>query len=262
MVLTFHFLRLNLSYILNIEIFNEILKFLGTILDIMKGKHKTTKSPTTGYLYPVSDEKTRPKIENQSAFFDDAFYKLKMHCLKTYDSLCFEKKQEMKALVDKCDILTVKNRGIRPESCKDVLSVYCYIYYAKDTFTCFSGEYEPYMPGQKFTKSSITTQSTRRISINIQTDPSTTTRTTTTTKEYIRPIITTTKEYTRPTTTKEYVRPVVTTTKAIVRPVVTTPSTAKPKSGSPFDGSVLTVKFLFKAWLLNVILVLKILVFI
>ena len=210
----------------------------------MKGKHtkttKSTPSATSVYLYPVSEEKTRPKIENQSAFFDDAFYKLKMHCLKSYDSLCFEKKQEMKALVDKCELLTVKNRGVRPDSCRDVLSVYCYIYYSKDTFTCFGGDYEPYMPGQKFTKgAAVTTQSTRRVSINVvTTEPSTTRRPITTTKEYVRPIYTTTttaKAITT-TTTKPYVRPVITTT---------TTTTTKPNhksNGSPFEsGSVLTV---------------------
>ena len=254
----------------------------------MKEKLKTTKkmpiqttsfkkADSTAYYFPINDDKPRPKYESyttSASYTDDSFYKLKMHCLKSYDSLCFEKRQEMKALVDKCEIITIKNRGIRPESCNDVLSVYCYIYYSKDTFTCFAADYDPYtpfistislyliisyffhtifryIPGAKYAKSAGTTESTKRVSINIVTDAPTTKRTTASTKEYIRPITTTTKENVRPltTTTKEVVKPVITTIKTSPKPVITavTTTNSKPvvKNDSPFDGSPLTVSFSF-----------------
>ncbi len=217
---------------------------------MMKEKLKTTKrtpiqttqyknTDSTGYYFPVNDDKPRPKYESYTTspyYADDSFYKLKMHCLKTYDSLCFEKKTEMKALVEKCEIITIKNRGVKPESCKDVLSVYCYIYYSKDTFTCFAADYDPYIPGGKYAKSSGTTESTKRVSINIVTDAPTTKRTLSSRKEFITPIAT--------TTTKETAKPVITTTKTTTKPVTTTTHKPIVKNDSPFDvGSPLTVSF-------------------
>ena len=226
----------------------------------MKEKLRSTKrtpiqtasyksSDSTGFYLPINDDKPRPKYESyttSASYADDSFYKLKMHCLKSYDSLCFEKRQEMKALVDKCEIITIKNRGIRPESCNDVLSVYCYIYYSKDTLTCFAADYEPYIPGSKFAKPAGTTESTKKFSINVVTDADrlTTKRTTLSTKEYIRPVITIAST-TQSTTSKEIVKPVI-TTKSTAKPIITT-SLYKPiiKNDSPFDGSPLIVSFSF-----------------
>jgi hypothetical protein len=102
-----------------------------------------------------------------SSISDDPFYKLKQYCIKTYDSFCISKKNEINSLVQKCGTF---EKNVKPESCKEVLSIYCYVFSSHDIFTCYRNDYDIYIPGvKKFTSASQhhTTHSTSRIYIPV-----------------------------------------------------------------------------------------------
>ena len=157
--------------------------------------------------------------------------------------MCISKKKEMYDLIQKCEKLTIQNKGVKPEACKEVLSVYCYVYFSKDTLTCFSSDYDIYVPGRKFTPGpSTSTASSRRISINVITNSPTTSRTT---QKYIITTPSTTS-----TTTKTTTRPTTKPTTTSARQIITTASTkASPvDNGYPFDGPVKSVIYIIYLW--------------
>lgn len=221
------------------------IKFLKSLFDKLKPKNKTTKPTTTeeediewDTTTKYATKKLSTKAISSSNVLttgeasDDAFYKLKQHCSINYDKLCSSKKLEIYELVKKCDKLRIENKGKPLDSCRDVLSIYCYVFY--DSFTCLGEDYDAYVPGRKkFPQSSTTsaysTASSRRIPIVIITTPKSviTTKSTTTT---------TTKST---TTTKK--TPLTTTTTA-----KTTPKAVSNSNDliSPFDGPVFAVSAL------------------
>lgn len=199
--------------------------------------HRKPSTPRPTIFYS-STTKARPIVTTAhapsplpSAAQEDPFYRLKNHCAVTYDQLCSSKKTEMYELVKKCDRLKMETGNQRLEPCREVYSVYCYVFY--DRFTCIGQDYDTYIPGRKkYTTSStrptaFTTRATsgQTIKINVITNKPVTT----TTRSYV---ITSTA--TRPTTTKPTTKAVVTTTKT------TTKTTHKPHvtSGGGGGGEV------------------------
>lgn len=239
-------------------------RFLRSLLDLLK-KNKTKPNPhktdhdffdsfadddeddfsnhrkpstTARPIFFSSTTKARPIVTTAhvpsplpSAAQEDPFYRLKNHCAVTYDQLCSSKKSEMYELVKKCDRLKMETGNQRLEPCREVYSVYCYVFY--DRFTCIGQDYDTYIPGRKkYTTSSArpTAFSTRgtsgqTIKINVITNKPVTT----TTRSYV---ITTTTTRPRPTT-----KAVVTTTKPVVTTTkVTTKTTHKPHVTSGGSG--------------------------
>lgn len=202
----------------------------------------TTKKPT---VYPISTTKPRPIVSTSkqpaplpSAAQDDPFYRLKNHCALTFDSLCSSKKSEMHDLVKKCDRLQLEHKNQVLEPCRDVYSIYCYVFYER--FTCLGQNYEPYVPGRKkFTSgTSTTTRGGQTIKINVVTTTSPKPKinvvtTTTTTKQTTKQTTTTTK----PTT---YTKGIVTTQKPTVKPSVTSGG----GGGNPFGSGPVKVRII------------------
>ena len=141
----------------------------------------------------------------------------------------------MYELVKKCDRLNNKHKGSELKVCREVLSIYCYVFFSRDLLTCFGTEYDQYIPGRKYTTDSQSTTtnrntpSTRRISINIITSAKSTTKSST----WYKPIVLSSFK-TLPTTTST-----ATTTKKII---------TTQKNGNdlenPFEGSVITVNII------------------
>ena len=180
----------------------------------------------------------KPPAPLPSAAEEDPFYRLKNHCALNFDQLCSGKKSEMYELVLKCERLKLEHSNQRLEPCREVYSIYCYVF--NDRFTCLGQDYDTYVPGRKkFTTSGTrtTTRSTSTVTIKINVI---------TTSSYRPPVVTTTTR----TTTRPTTRAVVTTTtKPTTRFVVTTTTTHRPTtkassgggsaSGDPFgDGPV------------------------
>lgn len=179
-------------------------------------------SPTPSYRVSSSTASSYTTNGPHSSS-DDVFLSLKQHCARNYDSICITKRRELHELVAKCERLTIQNRH-QTDTCREVLSIYCYVFYNKDLITCFdTTQYDIYVPGKKkFTTVSSTT-STR----------------TTTTSKYVYYSSSTTKPTITTTTTKS-----TTTTRPTVK-VVTTPSTTTSTraslSGDPFGNGPLTI---------------------
>lgn len=82
---------------------NRRKRFLGSLIKYIDQKRKTTiHAPTDttamSTKYPLlvtdnSEPKHKSPMSNSDSYTEDSFYKLKIHCLKTYDSLCLEKKK-------------------------------------------------------------------------------------------------------------------------------------------------------------------------
>lgn len=152
---------------------------------------KTTESTTNIFRTEPSTRYTTNRIytpikQVTTQESDDVFYKLKVHCARTFDKLCSTKKQELYDLVKKCDRLT-NGYSTPTEACNDVISIYCYVFY--EFSTCYDRKYKPYQPGQKsISPASSTRQSSTRAPIQIPIEVITTSRysTTRTTKPWIR----------------------------------------------------------------------------
>ena len=182
--------------------------------------------PTTPAT-PARTPEGKVEAHVSSSILDDPFYKLKKHCLTSYDDLCLSKKKDMLELVNKCESLQSGNKKV--DACSDVLSIYCYVYLTRDLKTCLGKTYDMYIPGNKKYTPGAT--------------PSTTTRTTTTTRRMPieipinrpSPTPTSTKSTTTTTTTTKS-----TSTKSSPTPMY---PPIKPNVGlvSPFDGPVKSV---------------------
>jgi len=101
--------------------------------------YQPTYSTRSSYVYSNVSSNTH-------LIGDDPFYKLKQHCVKNYDNFCREKKNEIYELVKKCKAIDKK---AQPESCKEILSIYCYAFSSHDIFTCYSSDVQLYIPGAK-----------------------------------------------------------------------------------------------------------------
>lgn len=201
------------------------------IFSFLTSKKVLTTSSSTSTLKPrlitLSYSYIPAKTTTNTAS-DDVFYKLKQHCTTSYDKICSTKKLELYELIQKCNRLKIENRGKPIEACRDVLSIFCYVFY--DTFTCYGEDYDPYMPGKKkythLTSLAPSTATSRKIPIII--NPST---------PKPSPVIITTKSSLTSTTTKTTAKSTST-----VKLITTTKTTAKPSIGgdliSPFDGPV------------------------
>ncbi len=201
--------------------------------DTQMNDHPTTRSyfttPTTTLYKTIKQEEVHSAA-------DDAFYKLKMHCSRNFDDLCYSKRKEMYELVKKCDRLSNQHKGTELKVCREVLSIYCYVFFSRDLLTCFGAEYDQYIPGKKFgtdshsTTTNKNTPSTRRISINIITSAKSTTSTKSST--WYKPVVLSSLK-TSPTTSS-------TTTKKTI-------TTQKPGNDldNPFEGSVITVSYYY-----------------
>lgn len=188
--------------------------------------------PTTPAPPPRTPE-SKTEAHVSSSILDDPFYKLKKHCLTSYDDLCLSKKKDMLDLVNKCESLQSGNKKV--DACSDVLSIYCYVYLTRDLKTCLGKSYDMYIPGNKKYTPGAT--------------PSTTTRTTTTTRRMPieipinRPSPTPSKPTpppTKSTMTKSTTTTTTTTTKSSPTPMY---PPIKPNVGlvSPFDGPVKSI---------------------
>lgn len=194
-------------------------RFLQSIKNLFKKKtteiETTTTATTTtsttawvnNYRYTTTSwnryfsSSIKPHAYNETLgdMANDPFYKLKRHCIATYDQMCSTKKKEIKDLVEKCDTLTKGKTAPVPDACQDILSIYCYVF-SDDIYTCYMRDYPLYIPGKKkfthSTTSPTTTASTQiytfrpftsykppsvwTIPIEVVTRPTTTTSTTTT----------------------------------------------------------------------------------
>ena len=131
----------------------------------------TTTTPwANNYRYTTTNRyfsfSTKPHAFNESLgdMASDPFYKLKRHCIATYDQMCSTKKKEIKDLVEKCDTITKGKTAPVPDACQDILSIYCYVF-SDDIYTCYMRDYPLYIPGKKkfthSTTSPTTTASTQ-----------------------------------------------------------------------------------------------------
>ena len=164
-----------------------------------------------------------------------------MHCGRNYDDLCYSKRKEMYDLVQKCEKLKAQSHTNEIKVCREVLSIYCYVYFTRDLLTCFGTEYDQYIPGKKTNgvEASTSTKSipsSKRISINVITTSSN------------KPVVLTTSSWYKPVviTTASKLSTTTTTAKMIATSS-STKSSANNGLVNPFEGtSVITVGFYSK----------------
>jgi len=90
---------------------------------------------------------------------NDTFYKLKKFCeSKRLDDkeFCEKKRTEIKDLIYKCDKLPTKN-----EACKEIDSIYCYVYDVNDYYFCKGRKHDQYVPGHRTPAPAPTTLSSK-----------------------------------------------------------------------------------------------------
>ncbi len=139
--------------------------FFKGIRDFIKGifGHKTTTTTVSTEASSTSTTSTRQRFFGQTTTLinlvtskdivseeeiqNDAFYKLKKYCRAHDDEFCIRKKTEIYDLVKKCvQIKALKHE--EPQACKDIVSIYCYVFLHKDTSFCLTHKYAPYQPGK------------------------------------------------------------------------------------------------------------------
>jgi hypothetical protein len=135
---------------------------LKGLRDFIKGifGHKTTTTTTTEsteqpttpkphrfFTYSLSFIPTTKSLLSGDDIKNDAFYKLKNYCQTNYDDFCIRKKKEIYDLISKCNqIKTAKQE--EPQACKDVVSIYCYVFLTRDASVCLLQSYTTYQPGK------------------------------------------------------------------------------------------------------------------
>lgn len=128
----------------------------------------TTESRYVPPKYSTTTRKTyisttKKSYTSNEEIAKDPYYKLKVYCDKKYDTFCIKKKQEIRALVEKCDAIKPSKTVVVPKACEDVLSIYCYVYGKYDYSHCYVKKYTTYQPGKtKITHAPIKTTTTRR----------------------------------------------------------------------------------------------------
>ncbi|RNA06714.1 hypothetical protein BpHYR1_009217 [Brachionus plicatilis] len=139
-------------------------RFLKGIFDALFGTttQKTTQKPTTTTKTTSTKLVTVQTVN--SAASNDVFYKLKVHCDRSYDKLCWTKRQELLNLVKKCEKIQTESKH---DACIEVLSIYCYVFYEKST--CGYAKYQPYKPGQKTVATSSSTRGPIQIPVEVVT---------------------------------------------------------------------------------------------
>lgn len=113
-------------------------------------KHIYTTPKTKLHFNTPKSRTTLPRADIRS----DTFYKLKKFCessRKEDKAFCDTKRIEIKDLIVKCDKLPTKSAA-----CKEIDSIYCYVYDVTDYYFCRGRKHDRYIPGYKITTASST----------------------------------------------------------------------------------------------------------
>ncbi len=198
------------------------------------GSSSSTRAPTASVrtipiIFITTPSSKKPieipvHHENSQHVNEDIFYKLKQHCDTKYDTLCVSKRREMYDLIEKCDKIKQTGKGTDSQlkSCREVLSIYCYIFPDLGIHRCKNyDQYDAYVPG-KIKPITTTTTTSKRVPFfystpkNIPINP-------------VNPVITTTSTNTKSTTRSS------STTTSTKKVLVDTANSADPFGNEPVN---------------------------